>query len=138
MTSRKATSGLGDIMSAHFFNLNDPTQGLHRELAPGVTARVFGGDHVMLSVVTLEPNASGILHSHPEEQWGVLLEGDGVRVQGDQETPVRVNDFWRTPGGVAHTLRAGAGGARVLDIFSLPREEYRPPGAGFGTDARVG
>lgn len=119
----------------NFFNLDDPTQGLYRELAPGVSARVFVGDHAMLSVVTLQPNASGILHSHPEEQWGVLLEGDGVRVQGDRETPVRVNDFWRTPGGVAHTLRAGPRGARVLDIFSPPREEYRTPGTGFGKDA---
>ena len=33
----------------------------------------------MLSLVTIEPNAQGSLHSHPEEQWGVLLEGEGVR-----------------------------------------------------------
>jgi hypothetical protein len=39
---------------------------------------------------------------------------------------------WRTPGNVSHTMRAGADGARVLDIFSPPRPEYRKAGKGFG------
>jgi hypothetical protein len=45
---------------------------------------------------------------------------------------VKKGDFWRTPGNVPHTLRAGPEGARVLDIFSPPRPEYRKPGKGFG------
>jgi quercetin dioxygenase-like cupin family protein len=86
----------------------------------------------MLSVVNLVPNAVGRLHHHPEEQWGVLLEGSAIRVQGDEEIPVRKGDFWRTPGNVPHMMRAGAEGARVLDIFSPPRHEYTKPGSGFG------
>jgi hypothetical protein len=35
------------------------------------------------------------------------------------------------PGNVPHTNRAGPDGARVLDIFSPPRPEYREPGKGF-------
>ena len=49
---------------------------LFRELAPGLTTRIFAGEHAMLSVVTLAPHSQGNLHHHPEEQWGVLLEGD--------------------------------------------------------------
>ena len=86
----------------------------------------------MLSVVTIAPNASGTLHAHREEQWGVLLEGSAVRVQGGEEIAVRKGDFWRTPGGVPHTMRAGPEGARILDIFAPPRAEYRVPGKGFG------
>ena len=115
----------------HFFNLNDVTQGIARELAPGLSARIFTGDQAMLSIVTLAPYAEGSLHSHPEEQWGVMLEGDGIRVQNGEETKVRAGDFWRTPGYVPHSLRAGSNGARVLDIFSPPREEYRKTGSGF-------
>src|SRR5438477_488353 len=33
------------------------TGGIERQLAPGVSARVFPGVHAMLSVVTLEPGA---------------------------------------------------------------------------------
>ncbi len=45
--------------------------GIVRELAPGLTARVFPGVHAMLSVVTIEPHSVSPVHSHPQEQWGV-------------------------------------------------------------------
>ncbi len=117
----------------HFHNLADVTQGIARELAPGVTTRIFPGEHAMLSVVTIEPNGAGTLHSHPEEQWGVLLEGSAVRIQGGEEIQVKKGDFWRTPGGIPHTMRAGPEGCQVLDIFAPPREAYRVAGSGFGT-----
>lgn len=116
-----------------FHNLERPDDGLLRELAAGVTTRIFAGEQAMLSVVTMAPNAQGTLHHHPEEQWGVLLAGSGVRVQGGEEIPIRQGDFWRTPGNVPHTLRAGPDGCRVLDIFAPPRAEYRKAGKGFGT-----
>lgn len=120
--------------ASEFFNLNDPAQGIQRELAPGITTRIFPGEQAMLSVVRIAPHAEGTLHHHPEEQWGVLLEGSAVRVQGDEEIAVERGDFWRTPGNVPHTMRAGPSGAVVLDVFSPPREEYRRPGSGFGTE----
>jgi len=108
-----------------FFNLDDQEQGLHRNLAPGVAARVFVGDRSMLSLATFAPNSESKIHCHPEEQWGVLLEGSGVRIQDGAESAVMAGDFWHTPGGVSHGFRAGAKGARILDIFSPPRQEYR-------------
>ena len=121
------------MSEATFFNLHDLSQGLPRELAEGITTRIFAGDMSMLSVARLEPHASGTLHAHPEEQWGVLLEGTLIRVQDGVEVEAKAGDFWRTPGGAAHTVRAGASGALVLDIFAPPRKIYLSPGAGFGT-----
>ena len=117
---------------AEFHNLQKPEDGLLRELAEGVTTRIFAGEQAMLSVVTMAPNSEGKVHHHPEEQWGVLLEGSAVRVQGGEEIAVNKGDFWRTPGNVPHTIRAGADGCRILDIFSPPRAEYRKAGKGFG------
>ena len=117
-----------------FHNLNDAGD-VSRELAPGINARIFIGDNAMLSIVDLRANAKGTIHSHPEEQWGVLLEGEGVRVQGGSQITVKQGDFWRTPGGVSHGFIAGPNGARILDIFSPPRKEYKKPGAGFGSGA---
>ena len=117
----------------NFFNLSDPDQGIPRQLAEGIATRVFPGEQAMLSLVTIEPNAEGRMHSHPEEQWGILLEGEGVRVQGGVEVAVKKGDFWRTPGGVPHNFRAGPSGATVLDVFAPPREEYRKAGSGFAT-----
>ena len=116
-----------------FFNIDDLSLGIQRELAPGLSARIFVGDQAMLSVVTIAPNAEGSIHRHPQEQWGVMLAGDGVRTQGGNEYAVQAGDFWCTPGGVSHGLRAGPNGARVLDIFSPPRDEYRQSGEGYGT-----
>ena len=115
-----------------FYNLHDMSQGIARELADGITTRIFPGEHAMLSVVRLEPNTRGKIHSHPQEQWGLMLEGSGVRIQDGVEHAVKAGDFWQTPGNMTHSFRAGAEGAVVIDIFSPPREEYRQAGSGFG------
>lgn len=114
-----------------FFNLADLGRGIARTLAPGIDTRIFAGEQAMLSVVSFEPGSEGSIHAHPEEQWGVLLDGSGVRVQGGIDVPVAAGDFWHTPGGVEHGFRAGAQGARVLDIFAPPRAAYRRAGSGF-------
>ena len=44
-----------------------------RELAPGVTARIASGEKVMLSLVTLAPNAVVPDHAHPHEQMGMMV-----------------------------------------------------------------
>ncbi len=121
------------MSDATIFNLDDLDQGIRRKLAEGLETRVFPGERAMLSVVRAAPNAEGRLHSHPEEQWGVLLEGSGVRLQDGVEHAVRKGDFWRTPGGVEHSFTAGPEGAVILDIFSPPRDEYRAAGSGFAT-----
>ena len=114
------------------YSIRNEARGIARKLGEGINARIFVGDNVMLSVVRIEPNSSGTVHSHPEEQWGVLLEGTCTRIQGGEEVPVKAGEFWHTPGGVAHGIRTGAEGALVLDIFSPPREEYKKAGEGFG------
>ena len=114
------------------FNLDDEAQGIARKLGEGITTRIFPGDQAMLSIVRIEPHSQGTLHSHPQEQWGVLLEGALVRIQDGQEVAMKAGDFWRTPGGVEHSVRTGDEGAVVLDIFAPPRDEYRKAGEGFG------
>ena len=114
------------------YQLKDDPRGIPRVLGKGIETRVFPGEHVMLSVVRIEPNTTGSIHSHPEEQWGVLLEGSCTRIQDGEEVECVVGDFWNSPGGSVHGIRAGAQGAVVLDIFSPPREEYSKAGSGFG------
>lgn len=116
----------------YFFNIDDLTMGEARQLAEGVNTRIFLGENVMLSVVTIDPNCEGKPHSHPEEQWGLVLKGGGVRLQGGIDHAVSIGDFWHTPGGVTHSFRAGPQGVTVLDVFSPPRAPYRGPGKGFG------
>ena len=114
------------------FNLHNQDQGISRTLAEGLTARIFAGENVMLSIVRVEPNSAGTRHHHVEEQWGVLLEGECIRIQGDDEFHAKAGDFWHTPSNVPHSIRTGDTGAVILDIFGPPRPEYRKTGAGFG------
>jgi quercetin dioxygenase-like cupin family protein len=114
------------------FRLDDEAAGVPRDLAAGIRSRVFSGKNIQLSVVRFEPHSAGSIHCHPEEQWGILLEGECVRIQAGVEVTARAGDFWHTPGGVVHGVRTGSVGAVVLDVFSPVREEYRKAGAGFG------
>lgn len=117
-----------------FFNFADLSEGIARTLTTGIETRVFPGEQAMFSIVSFEPLSEGSIHSHPEEQWGVLLEGSGVRIQDGVDVPVGSGDFWRTPGGVEHGFRAGPEGAKVLDVFAPPREAYRKAGSGFAIE----
>lgn len=103
----------------------DDGRGMDRVLAEGVRASVYAGENSMLSVARVDPHSGTERHSHPEEQWGILLEGECVRVQGGDEVAVEAGDFWHTPGGVEHSVRTGERGAVILDVFSPPRPHYR-------------
>ena len=105
-------------MSKHpeFHNIDDSSDAVVRQLDDGLTAHIYPGDQAMISVVTVAPGAEGSMHDHPEEQWGLCLEGSGTRFQGGEEIAFSKGDFWRTPGGVPHTMRAGEDGCRVLDL----------------------
>jgi len=114
------------------YNIDDLSLGIFRELTKGITTRVFPGDEAMISVVRVEPNAEGTVHSHPQEQWGLLIRGSATRLQGEHTFEVREGDFWRTPGNVRHGVIGGSDGAVILDVFAPPRAEYLKPGTGFG------
>ena len=117
----------------YFHNIDDLKTGIKRVLGEGISTRIFCGEQSMLSIVTIEANAKGKIHSHLEEQWGFLIEGSGVRIQGDEKIPIKKGDFWQTPGGIEHGIIGGPDGAKVLDIFSPPRDEYKKAGSGFGS-----
>lgn len=118
----------------NFFNFLNPQGGIPRNLAEGMKTDIFFGENVMVSVVNVDANKAGSLHAHPEEQWGVMLKGSGVRTQDGVDHEVSVGDFWRTPGNIEHTFIAGPEGALILDIFSPPREAYRDSTTeGFGS-----
>ena len=53
----------------YFFNIHNLSQDIQRKLTEGVSTRIFPGEQAMLSVVSIEPNARGTIHNHPEEQW---------------------------------------------------------------------
>ena len=113
--------------TTNFFNIDAMEQGIKRTLVDGITTRIFPGEQAMLSVVRIAPNAVGAIHSHPQEQWGIMLEGSAVRIQGGEEIPVKKGDFWCSPGNIEHGVIGGPSGAVILDVL-LALVVRTPPG----------
>ena len=95
-----------------------------REVFPGHHARFIHGDHMTIAYWRIDKGATVPEHSHPHEQWTLLLTGS----------------LELTVSGVAHVLRPGQilyiapherHSARalkasvVLDVFHPPRDDYR-------------
>ncbi|HWB00717.1 MAG TPA: cupin domain-containing protein [Pirellulales bacterium] len=109
-------------MSAYFV---DKTECALHGPFPGVQMSTACGQQMTLSVVEMKPRASIPAHSHPHEQVGILLEGDGVFDIGDESCRVTPGMMWRIPGGTVHSIVAGESGLRALDVFYPIREDYR-------------
>lgn len=92
---------------------------------PGVRIQTCSAEHMMLSVVDLEPHAVVEEHSHPHEQVGLLLQGRAIFFIGGEQKTLQAGDMWRIPGGVKHKVIALDEPVRALDIFHPIREDYR-------------
>ena len=106
----------------HFWN---PDEIIARVLAPGVTAKIASGERMMLSLVTLAPDAVVPTHSHPHEQMGLMVSGTMEFTIAGETRVLSGNEMYFVPGRVPHAAKGGPRGAVALDAFSPPREEYR-------------
>ncbi len=105
--------------------------GIYRKLTDTISTRIFVGENAMFSLADVGPHTEPTIHSHPEEQWGILMEGECIRIQDGEEVAMTKGDFWLTPGNTPHGVRTGDKGAVILDVFSPPRGEYTKPGEGL-------
>jgi quercetin dioxygenase-like cupin family protein len=95
-----------------------------REIAPGYFGRYLHSDQITQGRVDISPGATIPDHSHPHEQWTLLLSGS----------------FELTVSGVPHVMRPGQviyiapherhsaralTACAVLDTFYPPRDDYR-------------
>lgn len=96
-----------------------------RKRAPGVEMRVVSGERMTMVFFSLEPGGGIPEHAHPHEQMGTVLGGEIELLIGEERRVVREGDAYHIPSGVLHSARASDSPARVLDVFSPPREDYR-------------
>ena len=96
-----------------------------KEIAPGVFARTFWGENMLLSIIDLGAGMSVPAHSHPHEQCGTVFSGQLSLTIAGETRLLSPGDTYIVPGGVEHSATTGDGPARVLDVFSPVREEYQ-------------
>ena len=106
----------------HFFDSTDIER---REIAPGVTIRTMWGEKVMMSLVETAPHAVVPNHSHPQEQAGIMMQGEFELTVGGETRRLKQGDAYVIPGGVEHSVLCGDGWALALDIFSPARDDYK-------------
>ena len=94
------------------------------ELATGVSGRPLFGAGAMINLIEFEPGAVVSLHSHPHEQFGVVLRGMQALVVDGEPHELGPMEGYCLPGGVEHSAYCGPEGATVLDIFQPVREDY--------------
>jgi quercetin dioxygenase-like cupin family protein len=103
----------------------DPTQRQPKEPVPGIKARTFWGEEMLLAVVDLDAHAHLQRHSHPHEQSGTVISGQMEMTIEDETRMLKPGDVYIIPGGVEHEARTFGEPVKVIDIFSPVREEYK-------------
>ena len=94
-----------------------------KEICTGVRTKVVSGEQLMLSFVEISEGADMQMHSHPNEQVGVVLEGEIDIIIGTATRTLKPGDIYLLPPHVPHGVRS-KGKARVLDVFCPPRKDY--------------
>lgn len=94
-------------------------------LTDGVAGRPLFGERGMLNLIEFEPGAVVPLHSHPQEQLGLVLRGMQALMVAGVAHEMGPMEGYVLPGGVEHSAYCGPDGALVLDVFSPARDDYR-------------
>src|SRR5215216_2148842 len=94
-------------------------------LADGYLARAIHGDSLTMAIVEIGPGAELPEHRHDNEQLGLVIEGSVRFRVGSEERILGPGETWRITSNSRHAVRAGDGGALVMDVFSPPRDDWR-------------
>ncbi len=94
------------------------------ELVKGSNSHLVRCSNVMLSFLTMKAGSIFELHSHPEEQVMVVLEGYCDEIIEDKIYRVGPGDVLRLPPNVRHGAFLREVDCRVMDVFSPARRDY--------------
>jgi unsaturated pyranuronate lyase len=94
------------------------------ELADGVSFRPVFGQNLLLNYITFGPGRGFPTHDHPEEQFGLILEGAMELTIGDETRLLHKDDLYVIPPNVPHSGRTMDSACLVVDIFSPPRAGF--------------
>ncbi|MBC8506469.1 MAG: cupin domain-containing protein [Anaerolineales bacterium] len=103
----------------------DPAERDPKELVPGINARTFWGENMLIAVVDLDPDTHMPRHSHHHEQLGNVIQGQMELTIGDEKRLVKPGDVYIIPSGVEHEAQTFDESVKVIDVFSPVREEYK-------------
>ena len=84
---------------------------------------VATGEHLQLVWARYEREATYALHTHPHEQFSVLLQGRMRLTVGDEVREIGPGDIWHAPANVPHGGEIlGDEAAVFIDIYGPPSQ----------------
>ncbi|MCF7890316.1 cupin domain-containing protein [Candidatus Bipolaricaulota bacterium] len=95
------------------------------ELVPGSLSHLVQGENVTISFLTMKSGSTFELHSHPEEQLMIVVDGYCDEIIGEKLYRVEEGDVIFLPSGIEHGAFIRDVDCKAIDIFSPPREDYR-------------
>jgi len=93
-------------------------------LVKGSNSHLVRGSNMMLSFLTMKAGSVFELHSHPEEQIMVVLEGFCDEVIEDKIYRVGPGDVIHLPPGVRHGAFIREVDCKTIDVFAPTRADY--------------
>ncbi|WP_053959931.1 cupin domain-containing protein [Sulfobacillus thermosulfidooxidans] len=94
-------------------------------VAEGVGLKGVFGQNLLLSFVYMKPHSVAAIHSHPEEQIGLVLEGEYEFELNGVRKLIGKGDVYIVPPNVPHGAITHDKACLALDIFAPPRSGYR-------------
>jgi len=107
-----------------FFQLSD-IQAV--PLVPGIAIKGISGPSLSVSFLELAPGSRIPPHRHPNEQIGIVEEGELEYTIGDHTMVCRPGTGFLVPANVIHSAAVISGRpVRLVDVFTPPRQFTDP------------
>lgn len=91
------------------------------EFLPGIKRRILVNNSAATAALfRITPGSEVPLHSHPQSQYGVCLEGGGVFTVAGKSWKLKKGDSYYIPPSVTHGLKVETGQETVLVEFFTP------------------
>jgi len=98
---------------------------------PGVRRKVVVGEKMMLVFYRADPGNGVSEHTHPHEQMGYILDGEGEFKIGDKKFILKTGDTFHVPPNVPHSgLAIGKKPLIEIDFFHPIREDLLKKSSG--------
>jgi len=107
-----------------FYNWKELEAEDHGRPSSRCKIKAITGEKLQLIHAEFEPTGEYEMHSHPHEQFGIMVQGRMRLVVGDQEKLVGPGDIWHAPPNVVHGGKlVGDEPVVFIDVFHPIREE---------------
>ncbi len=94
-----------------------------KDLKNGIVAKLLGsGERMTVLHWDMEDQSSVPTHTHPQEQFGYIIQGQLDVVLNDKTVSLKAGDCYFIPSNAPHMFTA-VGKTEAIDVFSPTRDE---------------